>query len=242
MLDLKGRVHRRRNIAAWLMAATLGCGAPQVHAQDVAEEGEVSVGTARAQIRIVPKTIGPGAGQLKRRVLDVRVSRVVAVSGNNPTNQRQPVNNFNGQEFTSLSDTITASQGGLVAGGGQGLTNCIGTVSMQLSGTAPANFRFASFDINPNTGSCVLVADGSTGSALIVQAPGGGGGQAEAFSDALVNLFTVIAPANPAILFNNTPITVRVRATNGFTADITMTLIPRGGVEFDLQVTSVVQI
>ena len=29
---------------------------------------------------------------------------------------------------------------------------------MRLSGTAPANFRFASFDINPNTGSCVLVS------------------------------------------------------------------------------------
>lgn len=227
-----------------VLGAVLSGIAGLVPAQDNVEEGEVRVGGARAQIRIVPNTVGPGPGQLKRRLVDVRVARVVAVSGNNPTNQRQPVNNFNGQEFSSLSDTITASQGGLVSGGGQGLDNCVATVSMKLSGTAPANFRFASFDIDPNTGSCVLVADGSTGSALIVQTPPNGAnpGQGEAFPDASVGLFTQVSPAGTASMFNNTPITVTVRATNGFTVAITMTLIPKGGNEFDLQVTSVVEV
>ncbi|MEM7406342.1 MAG: hypothetical protein AAF458_13675 [Pseudomonadota bacterium] len=245
MLESAMRVSVWRTFTLGLVLGTLLSTNPGVaRAQENIEEGEVRVGGARAQIRIVPNTVGPRAGQLKRRLVDVRVARVVAVTGNNPTNQRQPVNNFNGQEFTSLSDTITASQGGLVAGGGQGLDNCVTTVSMKLSGTAPANFRFASFDIDPNTGSCVLVADGSTGSALIVQTPPNGAnpGQGEAFPDASVGLFTQVSPAGTASMFNNTPITVTVRATNGFTVAITITLIPKGGNEFDLQVTSVVQV
>ncbi len=147
----------------------------------LAQGGEVSVGTGKTSIRIV----APGTGgnnvtrlQTNRQFVSRLLKQVTIINGNNPLNQIDPVRNNNGQVFASLEDAVNANQGNNNGGGGGGLANCQGvTVQMQASGTAPPDFRFASLDIDPNTGDCTVVADGSTGSALIAQIPANGGGR-----------------------------------------------------------------
>lgn len=214
-------------------------------------------GSATTSPTVSAQDSGPGIQEDfgRRRIVSIKIKQTINVIGNNPNNQEEPVQNDDGVTFDNLEQTVAANDNvdvGLVNnnGGGGDLSACIATVAMQPSGTAPPDFRFASFDINPNNGSCALVADGSTGSALIVQTPPDGGDVADgvAFPDALVGLFTIIDPApnsfsgNGVLLTSNVPVTITVRATNGFTAAITLTIIPQGGDNFTLMVTNVVQV
>ena len=206
----------------------------------------VAPGTPRDAVTGTPGLLGQQ--QQRRRLVSIKVQRIDNFQGNNPLNQEEPVQNFDGQTFDSVAETVAASTGnaGVVNGD---LSGCIRTVTMQPSGTAPANFRFASFDIDPNNGSCNLVADGSTGSALIVQTPPDGGdpGDGVAFPDVGVGLFTIINPApdsfsgSGVLLTSNTPVTITIRATNGFTVAISFQIVPLGGDNFQLQVSNVVQ-
>lgn len=216
----------------------------------LAQGGEVSVGTGKTSIRIV----APGTGgnkvtplQTNRQFVSRVLKQVTIINGNNPLNQIDPVRNNNGQVFASLEDAVNANQGNNNGGGGGGLANCQGvTVQMQASGTAPPDFRFASLDIDPNTGDCTVVADGSTGSALIAQIPANGGVDftaAEVFPDRLVGLFEFDPPgAIDVDVPLDTPTTVTIKATNGFTVQITVTVSALGGGEFSFTVNAIQQV
>jgi hypothetical protein len=218
----------------------------------LAQGTEVSVGTGKTSIRIV----APGTGgnnvtplQTNRQFVSRVLKQVNIVNGNNPLNQIDPVRNNNGQVFADLQDAVNANQGNDTGnnGGGGGLANCQGvTVQMQASGTSPPDFRFASLDIDPNTGDCTVVADGSTGSALIAQIPANGGvdfTRAEVFPDRLVGLFEFDPPgAIDVDVPLDVPTTVTVRATNGFTVQITVTVSALGGGEFSFTVNAIQQV
>ncbi|MDF1719398.1 MAG: hypothetical protein P1U65_01860 [Minwuia sp.] len=214
--------------------------------------GEVSVGKGRTSIRIV----APGANtnavnpvQGNRRFVSRTIKQINIVNGNNPLNQIDPVRNNNGQVFAQLQDAVNANQGNNNNNNdnGAGLANCQGvTVQMQASGTAPADFRFASLDIDPNNGSCTVVADGSTGSALIAQIPSNGGtdfAAAEVFPDRLVGLFEFDPPGALNVRVPlDVPTSVTVKATNGFTVQITVTVSALGGGEFNFTVNAIQQV
>lgn len=217
----------------------------------LAEGAEVSVGTGKTSIRIV----APGTGgnnvtplQTNRQFVSRVLKQVTIINGNNPLNQIDPVRNNNGQVFAALEDAVNANQGNNNnGGGGGGLANCQGvTVQMQASGTAPPDFRFASLDIDPNNGDCTVVADGSTGSALIAQIPANGGVDftaAEVFPDRLVGLFEFDPPgAIDVDVPLDTPTTVTIKATNGFTVQITVTVSALGGGEFSFTVNAIQQV
>ncbi len=213
--------------------------------------GEVSVGKGRTSIRIVAPGAVAGSGAVSptqgvRRFVSRTIKQINIVNGNNPLNQIDPVRNNNGQVFADLEDAVNANQGNN-NNNGAGLDNCQGvTVQMQASATAPADFRFASLDIDPNDGSCTVVADGSTGSALIAQIPSAGGTDftaAEVFPDRLVGLFEF----DPAGALNvrvplDVPTTVTIKATNGFTVRITVTVSALGGGEFNFTVNAIQQV
>ena len=218
----------------------------------IAEGNAISVGSGKTSIRIVAPGTGGNATsplQTNRQFVSRVLKQVTIINGNNPLNQIDPVRNNNGQVFAELQDAVNANQGinNNNGGGGGGLANCQGvTVQMQASGTAPPDFRFASLDIDPNNGDCTVVADGSTGSALIAQIPANGGVDftaAEVFPDRLVGLFEFDPPgAIDVDVPLDTPTTVTVKATNGFTVQITVTVSALGGGEFSFTVNAIQQV
>ena len=231
------------------LSVVLGLGAAPAAAQF---GGLVDIGSATGTIIIVPPggpAAAPGA-PARRQLVAVKIRQVINFQGNNPFNQEDPVNNFNGATFDDLATVIAVSEGGAAAANGAAaagdLSACIQTIAMAPSATAPPDFRFASFDIDANVGSCNLLADGSTGSALIVQTPPNGDpgfDSGEAFPDALVGLFTIIDPAGNSVrLLDDVPVTITIRATNGFTVAITLKVVSQGGDEFNLVVTNVVEV
>lgn len=211
---------------------------------------EVSVGKGSTSLRIVAPDAGTGPGSPargQRRFVSRTIKQINIINGNNPLNQIDPVRNNNGQVFAQLQDAVNANQGINNNDNGAGLANCQGvTVQMQASATAPADFRFASLDIDPNDGSCTVVADGSSGSALIAQIPSNGGtdfAAAEVFPDRLVGLFEFDPPGALNVRVPlDVPTTVTLKASNGFTVQITVTVSALGGGEFSFTVNAIQQV
>ncbi len=241
-----GRALLKKSLAVGAFAVLLLGGG-----EAIAQGNAISVGSGKTSIRIV----APGTGgnnvtplQTNRQFVSRVLKQVTIINGNNPLNQIDPVRNNNGQVFADLEDAVNANQGNNNNdGGGDGLANCQGvTVQMQASGTAPPDFRFASLDIDPNNGDCTVVADGSTGSALIAQIPANGGADftaAEVFPDRLVGLFEFDPPgAIDVDVPLDVPTTVTVKATNGFTVQITVTVSALGGGEFSFTVNAIQQV
>ena len=184
----------------------------------------------------------------RRKIVSIRILQVRNERGNNPLNQKQPVNNLNGTTYSSLSETLDVLLNrGATTQVGTSSTQCTGTYTMKHSGGAPADHRFASIEVDPNTGKCKKVhEDGSSGSFLIVQTPPDADpSDGVAFPDVLVGLWTIINPppndasGNGVRLTNNTPITITVQSTSGVRVQVTIQIIPQGGNEYKLQVIQI---
>ena len=175
------------------------------------------------------------------RGVEIEVIQVRNIRGNNPLNPDQPVFNLNGRTFETLDETLAALTG--VSSGKQG--TCTGAFTMRPSGGAPATHRFASLEVDPNTGQCRQVhEDGSTGSALIVQTPPDvEPSNGVAFPDALVGLWRIISPPpNSAsgrgiLLSNNTLAAITIQSTAGVRVQVILRIVPRGGNEYNLEIT-----
>ncbi len=210
---------------------------------------EIQLGTAKAKIIVLP--LGKG-----RKIVALRILQVRNVRGNNPLNQKQPVNNLNGITYSSLTETLdallnrgTTAQAGTSSSSQSTTTStqCTGTYTMKHSGGAPADHRFASIEVDPNTGECKKVHDdGSSGSFLIIQTPPDADpSDGVAFPDMLVGVWTIISPppndasGNGVLLTDNTPITITVQSTSGVRVQVTLQIIPQGGNEYKLQIAEI---
>jgi len=209
---------------------------------------EVELGRARAKVLVMPTIRKTGRG---RRIVSIKILQVRNLRYNNPFHQEQPVNNLNGTTYSSLTETMNA-----LLSGSQSATNqtavsshCIGTYNMKQSPTAPPDHRFASIDVDPNTGQCIRVRNDSDGSYLIIQTPPDADpSHGVAFPDMLAGIWRIINPApndasgNGVLLYNNTPITITVKSMSGVKVQVTLKIIPKGGNEYDVQVIDIKRI
>ena len=204
--------------------------------------GEIDLGEARGSILIVPSMEG-------RKIVGIRILQIRNIQGNNPLNPDQPVYNRDGTTYDSLDDLLDVDSG--VSPPAEDATPaasaCDGTYDMKHSGSAPATHRFASIEVDANTGDCVQVhEDGSTGSFLIVQTPPDAdpGFQGVAFPDMLAGTWTIIDPApndasgNGVRLLDNTPYTLTIQATTGVQVQVTIRIISQGGGEYKLEISN----
>lgn len=110
----------------------------------------------------------PPQRRVERRVVGVRIIEVAPGEGNNPLNQRQPLNNTtldDGRVVLVAPDEV--EDGGAGPGGGQGaLEDCLGLVNAAPSGTAPTGFLFTNMRINLVTGACTHVSGGNSASVI----------------------------------------------------------------------------
>jgi len=180
----------------------------------------------------------------ERTTTEVNTLQIDNIRGNNPWNTEQPVNNFDNQTFDNVGQALDAQRGGGDDGGQApvGGDTFPKTVSMtHPGGPAPADRRFGSLTIDPNTGAAQLFGD-SNGSALAVQTPPDVGGADGAVFR--INPWTLVDPPGIfADLTNNVPRTITIRHTpTGRTYRVTLTIIPKGGDEYDLRVSSVTRV
>jgi hypothetical protein len=135
---------------------------------------EVVLDTATGEIPIVgPKPDPRKTSFGKRVIVSVKLKRVEPRSGNNPFNTKQPVNNDDGEDFNDLTETIDNKTGRNILTDQDRLTNlgkCLGRTEMKHVAPEPANYRFGSIDIDPETLLCATSED-NLGNALIIRSP-----------------------------------------------------------------------
>lgn len=288
---------RSRIATALLMGGLIACALPLAAAQR--EQVAITTRSLRIGKKPPPRSPPPpppprvpaiptGGGTLPvgEAITEFKLVRVIPISGQNPFNQRTPLNltlnDGRVVEFNTVTELVNFQNPPVVVnnqnnnvivdpgvppvvdnvnnnnnnngnnGGGDAvqaaLNACNGqSTTWQASASAPADFRFAGIEINPNTGACRVQSANTAGQALIFQSPASGGTDTtryEFFTDALEGIWTQ-DPAGPpggTVASPGATQTVTLVATTGLRVRITFVVTGTNTNDFLLTVNNITKL